>query len=380
MKDFADLPNASGTFPSVTGPDCSGPGETDGLGLTADLFNDIMGSYQALMTEVNDSPDDTAEVYNDSQILDAIRNISKYNLTWISNWTEQTPGSSYSGNFSSVAAGEDGSGNSIIVAVGSSGEIQYSRNGIDWYSNTQGTTQWNGVAYGNGYWLVVGDGGVIRYAINPTGSWTVGSSLGSNNMNDVFYGNGYWVVVGDSGDLYYRATNPTGSFTSNTQGSSNLNVVRYLNGYWLVGGPLSSVLYYETDPTTGSWSTQSTSLGTGVITGITYGLGRFVALNSNGFVAHIDGNSPIGSWTSDGDIGVNSFSRLEYGNGGFVAVNNSATSYLYCIHISDRTMNFKEKRTSIFNIDFYGLEYSEDLDFMIVVGQSGTIMTSLNHG
>lgn len=73
MKDFADINNAVGTFPSVTAQDCSGPGETDGTALIADTMTDYFGFIQALMNEAGLTPDDAAEAYNDSQILDALK-------------------------------------------------------------------------------------------------------------------------------------------------------------------------------------------------------------------------------------------------------------------------------------------------------------------
>ena len=74
MKDFADLDNSSGSFPDVIGVDASGPGETDGTELTADLFNDIMGAFQAILNDVSATPSGSAESGSGtSQILDAIK-------------------------------------------------------------------------------------------------------------------------------------------------------------------------------------------------------------------------------------------------------------------------------------------------------------------
>lgn len=74
MKDFADLANSSGAFPSVIGVDASGPGETDGTELTADLFNDLMGAFQALLNDQSETPSGSAESGSGtSQILNAIK-------------------------------------------------------------------------------------------------------------------------------------------------------------------------------------------------------------------------------------------------------------------------------------------------------------------
>lgn len=73
MRDFADVPNAVGTFPDVTAVDCSGPGTTDGTADIADTLTDDWGWKQALLNDQGITPDDTAEADGDSQILDAIK-------------------------------------------------------------------------------------------------------------------------------------------------------------------------------------------------------------------------------------------------------------------------------------------------------------------
>lgn len=73
MKDFADIPNSSGTFPDVIAQDCSGPGETDGTALIADTMTDYFGAIQALLSEVGDTPNDSAETDTASQILNALK-------------------------------------------------------------------------------------------------------------------------------------------------------------------------------------------------------------------------------------------------------------------------------------------------------------------
>jgi hypothetical protein len=71
MKDFATyLTNITGAFPNIVPQDCSGPGETDGTEVLADLLNDgIFGWIQALMSLNSTTPDGTAESSTASQII-----------------------------------------------------------------------------------------------------------------------------------------------------------------------------------------------------------------------------------------------------------------------------------------------------------------------
>lgn len=73
MKDFADISNSVGIFPDVAAQDCSGPGETDGTAIIADTMSDYMGFIQAILDEVGDTPNDSADVHDASQILDDLK-------------------------------------------------------------------------------------------------------------------------------------------------------------------------------------------------------------------------------------------------------------------------------------------------------------------
>jgi hypothetical protein len=96
---------------------------------------------------------------------------------------------------------------------------------FNWISNAQGTTNWSGVNFGNGYWVIVGGSGVLRYkATDPTGAWTL-NTQGTVTFRKVAYGNGYWVAVGDAGTLWYKATDPTGAWTQNNQGTTDFRDV-----------------------------------------------------------------------------------------------------------------------------------------------------------
>src|SRR5690606_7860488 len=70
-----------------------------------------------------------------------------------------------------------------------------------WMAVPSGTsTSLEGVAYGNGLWVAVGDDGMIRTSTNGT-SWTQRSSGTSNDLYGVAYGNGLWVAVGIGGTI-----------------------------------------------------------------------------------------------------------------------------------------------------------------------------------
>ena len=188
-------------------------------------------------------------------------------------WTANNQGSS---DLYSVAYG-----NGYWVAVGNSGTLYYKADTPEgaWMPNNQGSTFLPGVAYGNGYWVAVGGSGTLYYkAGTPEGTWTA-NKQGSTYLSDVAYGNDYWVAVGDSGTLYYKAGTPGGTWTANKQGSSNLRIVAYGNGYWVAVGE-SGTLYYKAGTPEGAWT--ANNQGSSLLRSVAYGNGHWIVVGPSG--------------------------------------------------------------------------------------------------
>lgn len=63
MKDFATIPNITGTFPSVTAKNSSGAGATDGTGLVADWVGQFFGAIQSALNRAGLSPSGVLEAW-----------------------------------------------------------------------------------------------------------------------------------------------------------------------------------------------------------------------------------------------------------------------------------------------------------------------------
>src|SRR3990170_4196981 len=143
-----------------------------------------------------------------------------------------------------MAVAHLGASESHTGAVGSISQASFSWSDGAWTSNAQGTTNFAGVAYGNGYWVGTGVAGALKYkATDPTGTWT-SNTQGTASIMAVAYANGYWVGSGANGIFWYKATDPTGAWTSDTLGTEDLTGVAYGNGYW-VGVGDTGTLYYK---------------------------------------------------------------------------------------------------------------------------------------
>ena len=109
-------------------------------------------------------------------------------------------------------------GNNRFVAVGSFGEMAYSTDGISWTavedSILDDFLSINGIAYGNGRFVAVRDDGKIAYSDNGA-SWTAVANSKfpatytsydyelSYSINGIAYGNGRFVAVGQQGKMAY---------------------------------------------------------------------------------------------------------------------------------------------------------------------------------
>lgn len=126
--------------------------------------------------------------------------------------------STFTNRTSPFTAGKDAyccayDGSTYWVAGSNEGAIGYSSDhGATWTKvSTPGdflaTDTIYGVAYGKGYWTIVGSSGKLATATNPTasGNWTAQtSSFGTTSIFGVAYGAGYWVAVGDGKMAYSK--------------------------------------------------------------------------------------------------------------------------------------------------------------------------------
>jgi alpha-tubulin suppressor-like RCC1 family protein len=94
----------------------------------------------------------------------------------------------------------DGNGN--YAAVGEFGIIMTSTNGVDWTVRQSGTMNLNGVAYGNGKFVTVGNGGRIlqssTLAADGYATWNEQSSGTASPLNGVIFNGSVFVAVGNS--------------------------------------------------------------------------------------------------------------------------------------------------------------------------------------
>lgn len=169
--------------------------------------------------------------------------------------------------------------------------------------------------------------------------WAAASLPTSETLRDVAWGNGFWVAVGENGTLIYTEdeTGETGWTDNSNPGSlvGDLVSVTYSEalGMWLVGsandgGELKTYAYVVGDPD-GAWtaSTVSPMTGASYIARILAGPNEILATNSVGDIARSTNGT---SWTLVTSGGGTAAAAIAYGQGRWLMVRANGTA-LYSV-------------------------------------------------
>jgi hypothetical protein len=205
---------------------------------------------------------------------------------------------------------------SLVVSVGRWGAIQRSTdNGLTWFdvAQTNNVGWFMDVAANDDLFVAVGDNGNI--AISTDGlSWTNQASGTGAFLEDVVYGAGVWVAVGRGGTILTSQDGRT--WTDVSVPAPLLTDVTYGNGRFVaVGG---DTIMRSVDGIT--W----TRVANGSASGVTFANGIFVAVGAS-IQTSYDGEK----WSISPLVPKWALSRVAYGAGQFVAVGGTdALNYL----------------------------------------------------
>jgi hypothetical protein len=209
-------------------------------------------------------------------------------------------------------------GNGTFVVVGEAGTVFTSPNGLEWTLGTSGgAEELRGVAYGNGLFVAVGRYG--RILTSPNGiAWTRRESGTADFLLGVAFGNGIFAAVGDRGTV--TASSDGMNWDVERAGKTDwLRGITYANGVFVAVGfdenlrndfKESATIFTSTDGR--HWERMPTG-SRHPLYGVAYGNGRFVAVGFGAVASSSDGVT----W-NDTLIGATYF-NVTFGNGIFVA-------------------------------------------------------------
>jgi hypothetical protein len=217
----------------------------------------------------------------------------------------------------------------VAIATGSNSTARSVNGGITWTSggNLTGSTNWSGVAYGNGRWVAVADGSdSTAYSTDGGQTWAAGGSLPASNLSwtSIAYGGGKFVAVASGGLVAASSTDGGVTWTSRSLPSSTAwsHVTFGNNRFVAVSSTSGTAAAYSLDGITWVAST----IISAAYTSVAYGQGTFVAVGASTTAA----SSPDGVvWTSR-TISTSNSADVAFGNvgrtGKFVTISGSGAN------------------------------------------------------
>jgi len=269
-------------------------------------------------------------------------------------------------------------GDGKFVAVGDGGKIAYSTDGENWTAaeNTTFTAAINCVAWGGGKFLAAGANG--RMAFSPDGiTWTAvnNSTFGSNEIIGVSWGSNKWVAVGRSWMAYStedgsiwagKTSNDPFSFV---QGAPVLRDVVFGNNRFVLVGAAGgqghgASLAHSSNGV--SWTARDMEDIIAVpLLSICYGNGKFVSVSMDAILYSTNGSD----WndTEDGSLGKQ-LRGVAAGGNKFIAVGSNSA-----ILQSSDGIDWSELENSL-SSNFNGITYGNGT--WVIVGANGAIAYS----
>jgi hypothetical protein len=279
-----------------------------------------------------------------------------------------------------------GFGNGRFVAIGSSAELIYSSDGVNWThgSNVPLYGGWFSIAYGDGKFVAVGDQSVDQQsAIYSTDgiSWTIGvTPVNSSDYSSVCYGNGRFVAVATSnqGSGYSMASTDGINWTSNPSGApiqvSRLEGVTYGKGIFVAVS--NDTVVTSTDGLTWTWvhDPVTNPVPQQDWYAVSYAANLFVAVSDEGasVTDQIMFSTNGVNWTATDAPVIAPWKGITYGAGTFVAVPS------YIVPGADYAMTYGSS-TGVGNV-FGTAVYSDPNDagsqWIMLLGRTSVLFTA----
>jgi hypothetical protein len=205
-------------------------------------------------------------------------------------------------------------GNGYFAVVGgiSGSTISSSTDGITWISTFNNASNAGGLGYGNGQWVYIPALGRVITSTDAITWSTVGTGFG-NTAYSIAYGNGLWVGFGISQNGAIQTSTNAISWVSRNlnNGVTQGRVVAYGNGLWVAAGE-TGLLKTSTDAIT--WTTRTSNFG-GTIQAISYSNNLWIGggWDSSGIMIRSTDGITWSTFTTG--LGATIVNTVAFGNG-----------------------------------------------------------------
>ncbi|ETT73028.1 hypothetical protein C173_13312 [Paenibacillus sp. FSL R7-277] len=264
-------------------------------------------------------------------------------------------------NVNGVAIGSD-----TLVAVGEAGSIVTASSPSTWAVGNSGVSEdLNSIIHkgAGGEFVAVGDNGILLTSTDGV-SWTPSDGSAGFNWNGVSYGDGTLVLVGDSGMIMIKNDNRPDWEIVFSATNENLNAVAYGNGKFVAVGDNGTVVMSKD----GSDWTKVTSKTTNKLNGITFGGGMFVAVGASGTIITSPESSKGAAKVLESKVNLNG---ITFGNSIFMAAGDGGKVF----STTDLGQTWKPETTNA-TANLNGIVFYQVLNQFIAAGDSGEIIMS----
>ena len=229
--------------------------------------------------------------------------------TWTSVFAHTPPSSTSPSSIESIVYGEK----SFFACYGS--VLSASDDGYSWSQVTNFSTVITELSYVNG--LLFAETLSGTFASTTGFTWSTTNVLGSG-WNGITFGNGLYVAVGNAGSITYSSNlSSWTSATSNVSSSTAIRSVAYSNGIFVAVGD-SGVIRTSTNAVT--WATRTNPLTAPAnLSSVIFAKDRFIA-TGQGIAQSTDGIT----WTSARSFTNGSNFKSMYANGIYIHPNDTA--------------------------------------------------------
>lgn len=219
--------------------------------------------------------------------------------------------------------------------------VNYRRGTSDRYSThydmTQNSNLIYDVIYANNMFVGVGENGCIRYSnyndlvsTDESGSivsinddtWTE-IAVGDRDFKGIAYGNGTFVAIGDGGTLAYSTDGITWTNKTIFGGNGSFETICYGNGKFVALGN-GTINAYSEDGITWFANPSLSISATDIIYDVIYANNKYVAVGTNGVILYSE-DAII--WNAGVSENIRGLRSITYGNGKFVAVGDGVILY-----------------------------------------------------
>lgn len=266
-------------------------------------------------------------------------------------------------------------GSGVFVSVGDAGSITTSTDGTTWTNRTSANVNIQyGVAYGNGFFVSVGASGSIQSSTDGI-TWTNRTTANNLTQFGVAYGNGVFVAVGANNTVCsIQSSTDAITWTNRTGFVAPATSITYGNGIFVVAGgnpATNTSLSFLATSANGTSFTSQSLFSRGQMKSVTYGGGVYVTVGQAGA---IQTSTDAITWSlRTGAVTANQLG-VTYANGVFVSVGDLGSDFKGTIQTSTNGITWVEQTGGHFT-DQNAVTFANGV--VVAVGGGGSIQTSI---